>query len=377
MAQYRISIGRRDKAGPRWLRICVLAVLALSIVRILALHGVVVAQQPPSLAVWETANPLRPLPPGPLGSDINLLTLDPRPTPATVRLGRWLFYDARLSGDGTISCGTCHRVTQAFSNDTALATGIGGQRGVRKVPALINLAAALYPHRFRDGRASHLEAQVLEPLTNAKEMGNTHTAVVRTVGSIAGYQQAFREAFGTPGVTVERIARAIADYERTRMSGNSPWDRWRRNRDEGAVPDDVKRGHALFFGKAGCQQCHHGSNFTDDSFHTLGVGWDRQRASFEDEGRYTVTGRPEDRGGFKTPTLREVTRHAPYMHDGSITTLRDVLQLYNRGGEPNPYLDSRIRPLNLNERELDALLAFLAALEGEGYADSEPAEFPQ
>jgi cytochrome c peroxidase len=335
------------------------------------------AQLAPLLAPWEVENPIRPLPLGPLGSDLELAQLDPPPTPARVRLGRWLFYDVRLSADGSVACATCHQPVQAFSNLTSVATGIRGQRGRRKVPALINLATALYPHVFRDGRAPSLEAQALEPIANPAEMGNTHAAMLETLTRIPAYRAYFREAFGTPGVSTDRVARALADYERTRMSGNSPWDRWRRNRDEGAVSEEVKRGHALFFGRAGCQQCHLGRNFTDGSFHSLGVGWDPRSASFADDGRYAVTKVPQDRGAFKTPTLREVTTHPPYMHDGSVATLRDVMLLYSRGGEPNPYMDPKIRPLNLTERDIDALIAFLGALEGEGYADTPPVAFPQ
>lgn len=176
--------------------------------------------------------------------------------------------------------------------------------------------------------------------------------------------------------SAEHIAFAIADFVRTLRSGNSPWDRWRRQHDETAVTSEVKTGHELFFGKAGCNQCHLGGNFTDDSFHNLGVGWDRARGRFADEGRYEVTNQDSDRGAFKTPTLRDVSRHPPYMHDGSIRTLRDVVDWYNRGGEPNPYLDPRIRPLNLTKTDVDALVAFLHALDGTGYQQSQPRRFP-
>lgn len=127
-----------------------------------------------------------------------------------------------------------------------------------------------------------------------------------------------------------RVAKAIADYERTRMSGNSRWDRWRRNRDDAAVSTEVKKGHELFFGRAGCNQCHLGQNFTDSLFHNIGVGWNAKTKTFADEGRYVVTKKDDDRGAFKTPTLRDVSLHAPYMHDGSVKTLREVIELYNR-----------------------------------------------
>jgi cytochrome c peroxidase len=161
------------------------------------------------------------------------------------------------------------------------------------------------------------------------------------------------------------------------MSGNSPWDRWRRNRDQKAVDDQVKEGHELFFGKAQCNQCHLGNNFTDSRFHNIGVGWDPRTRTFKDEGRYVVTRDRADHGAFKTPTLRDVTRHAPYMHDGSVATLREAVELYNRGGERNPYLDPKITPLHLTAAEVDALVAFMRALDGEGYMDAPPARFPE
>lgn len=331
----------------------------------------------PSGFTWENANPRNAIPVAPLGSDIELRSLPSRPTAESVRLGRWLFFDVRLSGDGIVACATCHRPEYAFSEPTPVSTGIGSQRGRRKSPALINLAGALYQHFSRDGRATSLEAQVLLPIASDMEMGSTHESMVTTLRNIPGYLPYFREAFGSADITKERVAQAIADYVRTRMSGNSAWDRWRRNGDESAVTETVKQGHHLFFGKAGCNQCHFGSSFTDSSFHNLGIGWNEQTENFADEGRYVVTKQKTDRGTFKTPTLREVTKHAPYMHDGSIGTLLEVVLLYNQGGKTNPFLDPRIRPLNLTEVEINALVAFLQTLEGEGHQDVAPTAFPQ
>jgi cytochrome c peroxidase len=326
---------------------------------------------------WEAANPLVPLPSPPLGADIDFAALPQPPTPERVRLGRWLFYDTRLSADGTVSCATCHRPEHAFSEPLPVSTGIKGQKGARKAPTFINQAVTVYPHFFWDGRAGSLEEQALGPIANPLEMGNTHEAMLASLSAIEGYAPYFEQAFGTPAITADRVARAIADYERTRMSGNSPWDRWRRLRDESAVPDEVKQGHELFFGKAGCNQCHLGSNFTDSTFHNVGVGWNPETKRFADEGRYVVTKQPDDRGAFKTPTLREVSRRAPYMHDGSIATLREVVELYNRGGEKNPFLDPKIEPLHLTAAEVDALVAFMQALDGEGYQDTPPSSFPE
>ena len=331
----------------------------------------------PPTPAWEAENPVRPLPKAPLGIDIDLTKLPNPPTPERVRLGRWLFYDRRLSGDGTVSCSTCHLPEYAFSQPTPVSAGIAGQRGKRKAPTFINEAVTLFPHFFWDGRAGSLEDQALGPIENPIEMGSTHAAMIQTLSRIPGYRPYFKQAFGTEEITKERVAHAIADYERTRMSGNSPWDRWRVNRDEHAVSDEVKRGHDLFFNKARCNQCHLGDSFTDSSFHNLGVGWDKRKRAFVDEGRFVVTKNPADHGSFKTPTLREVTKHAPYMHDGSQQTLREVVEWYNRGGEKNPYLDPKITPLHLTPAEVDALVAFMDALEGEGYQDQAPRAFPK
>src|SRR5207247_1669303 len=204
-----------------------------------------------------------------------------------------------------------------------------------KAPSFINQAWTLFPHFFWDGRAASLEEQALGPVANPIEMGSTHEAMVGTLTRIGAYGKYFREAFGTEQITKERIANAIADYERTRMSGNSRWDRWRKNRDESAVSAPAKRGHELFFGKAGCNQCHLGQNFTDSTFHNLGIGWNPKSRRFADQGRSQVTNVQTDQGAFKTPTLRDVTLHPPYMHDGSLRTLRDVVRHYSTGGNRN------------------------------------------
>ena len=329
---------------------------------------------------WEAANPIKPLPAGPLGTEIDLASLQNPPTPERVRLGRWLFFDRRLSGDNTISCSSCHRPENAFSEPTPVSSGIRNQRGGRKAPSFVNQAVTLFPHFFWDGRAGSLEDQALGPIANPIEMGNTHQTMIATLTKIPGYAPYFKEAFGTSEITKERVAKAIADYERTRMSGNSPWDRWRYNHEENAVSAQVKQGHELFQGKADCAQCHLSNNFTDGQFHNLGVGWIPEKKAFKDEGRWAISkeqGRQGDRGAFKTPTVREVTKHAPYMHDGSVATLRQVVEFYNKGGEKNPWLDPKVKPLKLTDAEIDALVAFMQALDGEGYQDTPPAVFPQ
>jgi cytochrome c peroxidase len=332
----------------------------------------------PGRAAWEAENPLRPIPEPPLGITTRLTDLPDPPTPERVRLGRWLFYDTRLSADGTLACATCHRPENAFSEPTPTSTGIRGQVGKRKAPTILNGAFPLYPVYFWDGRAASLEEQAKGPVANPIEMGNSHETMVATLQGVAGYAPYFEEAFGTPEITLDRVAKAIADFERTRMSGSSLYDRWQAD-ETGSVtlPALVEQGRALFFGKAQCNLCHLGESFTDSQFHVLGVGWDEAARQHADVGRYEVTKVEKDRGAFKTPTLRDVTKHSPYMHDGSIPTLRAVIEHYNKGGNPNPQLSDRIKPLGLTDADIDAVVAFMGALDGEGWQDTPPATFPR
>ena len=350
------------------------AAFRLTVLFLIAFYG---CADQGSAPLWEAANPIQSLPESPLGIESNLTDLEEPPTPERVRLGRWLFYDTRLSADATISCATCHHPENAFSELTPVSTGINGQKGGRKAPSFINQAWTVYPHFFWDGRSSSLEDQALGPVQNPIEMGNTVEAMLTTLDQLASYAPYFEEAFGSDVITAERVAKAIADYERTRMSGNSPWDRWKVGRDEAAVSELVKKGDALFFGKASCNKCHLGQNLTDSRFHNLGIGWDSETQTFADEGRYMVSEEEADRGAFKTPTVRDVSKHAPYMHDGSLATLRDVVMHYNEEGVPNPYLDLKLDTLNLTEGEIDALVAFMEALDGEGYQDVSPDLFPE
>jgi cytochrome c peroxidase len=305
-----------------------------------------------------------------------------------VRLGRWLFFDRRLSRDGTIACASCHQPEFAFSQPTPVATGVGGRRGRRKVPPIINLAVTFPPTNFRtgpqsaffwDGRTTSLEEQALEPIANPDEMGSAHSEMVRTLSGIMSYRPYFREAFGDTAITKERVAQALAAYERTRMSGNSAFDRWRSG-DDNAVSDRAKQGFAVFQGSGQCFHCHGGPLFTRAQFHNIGIGWDPVTQTFADEGRHAVTkGTVFEAwpGTFKVPTLREVARRAPYMHDGSLRTLREVVEYYNRGANPNPYLSAFIRPIGLTNTEIDALVAFLESLNGEGWQDTGPSRFPE
>jgi cytochrome c peroxidase len=333
---------------------------------------------------WETENPLRPLAAPPLGMAFHLKQSRDTVTPARSRLGRWLFYDARLSVDGSISCATCHRPEYGFSQPTSVSTGVQGRRGTRKTPSLLNLSVSLaWPVHKRayfswDGRASSLEEQIERALANPLEMANPPGSMTGRLSAIRGYRPYFKEAFGAEEITDSRVSHAIADYVRTRVSGNSAYDRWNAG-DNNALSPSARRGEALFFEKAQCGSCHLGDGFTGGLFHALGVGWDPRTKTYKDDGRFLVTKNPSDRGAFKVPGLRDVSRRAPYMHDGSIPTLRDVVVFYNLGGGPNlPNLTVRMRkPLGLTEEEVTALVAFLKSLDGEGYLDTPPKNFPR
>lgn len=347
------------------------------LVVLLAVAAACSGRNTPEVPAWESTNPIMPLPEPPLGIHSTFDDLPEPPKPERVRLGRWLFFDKRLSADGTIACASCHRPEYGFSEPTPVSTGVHGQRGRRKAPSFVNQAWTIYPNFFWDGRAASLEEQALGPLANALEMGVAHEEMVQIVSNIPGYRKYFGQAFGDDIVTTEHVVKALADYERTRMSGNSPWDKWRQNRDDSAVPDQVKQGHALFFGKAACNQCHLNQNFTDNRFHNIGVGWNPVTKTFADAGRYEVTNDKADMGAFKTPTLRDVSKRAPYMHDGSTQTLREAVEHYNKGGTNNPWLSPKISPLGLTQDEMAALVSFLEALDGDVPTETAPVAFPQ
>lgn len=356
-------------------------VLALA----LAAAGSVARAEAPS--AWEAESPVAPLPSVPLGVNGDLSELPYKPTPEKVRLGRWLFYDRRLSKDSTVSCASCHVPEHAFGELTPHSTGVGGKTGTRKAPSFVNAAFSIFPVFFADGRAVSLQEQAKGPMANPLEMANDYPTVVMTVAGLAGYRKAFREAYGDDKIDIERIADAITCYEATRMSGDSAYDRFEAG-DENALTAQQKQGRELFLGKANCASCHiTGANFSDAQFHNVGVGFDRKkssskrgaaaRASFTDLGRYAVTKNDADVGAFKTPTLREVSLHPPYMHDGSLATLKDVVLHYDKGGVRNRWLDPTVIKLGLAPAEVDTLVAFLESLQGKGYQDVPPKSFPQ
>lgn len=331
---------------------------------------------------WELDNPVRPLPEAPLGVEADWAALPFRITPEKVRLGRWLFFDARLSADRTISCATCHRPEHGFSEPTPVSTGIRGQQGTRRSTPILNAAWPVSPFFFWDGRAGSLTEQAKGPITNPVEMGNTLDGATAAIAAVPGYRPYFREAFGDDAIDIERIVEAIAAYEATRLSGNSRWDRFRAG-DEAALTPLESRGEALFNGVAQCNTCHLGPNLTDGQFHNLGVGYRAPgigllpEAGFADRGRFSVTGEEKDMGAFKTPTLRDVAKRAPYMHDGSVPDLEEAVLHYWRGGIANPWLSDKVVRFPLSSSELEALVAFLRALDGEGYADVAPRAFPR
>jgi cytochrome c peroxidase len=339
--------------------------------------------QAPTAAQLDADNPVVANAAPPYGMEEFFAEASQQPVPARVRLGRWLFYDARLSSDQTVSCATCHRPDYAFSQPEPLPIGVGGQRGRRRTQSIINLAARTVlpdqvdpgPSFFWDGRATSLEAQVLMPIAEPTEMGMAHPAMINRLSNIPGYRRYFVEAFGSNTITPDQVASALADYVRTRASGNAPYDKWAYGRDGKAMSAQQQRGSEIFFFKGRCATCHAGFNFSDGRFYNIGIGWDAVTKAPADVGRAAISHQSRDRGAFKTPGLREAALHPPYMHDGSLATLRDVVEFYNKGGVPG--LNERIRPLGLSKEEMDALVAFLHALNGEGFKDQAPRRFPQ
>jgi cytochrome c peroxidase len=292
-------------------------------------------------------------------------------TEAKIELGKQLFFDARLSRDNTVSCASCHDPKKGWSNGTAFATGIDGQVGGRSAPTIINSGYSYF--QFWDGRAIQLEGQALGPIENPIEMDLKLPALVKKVSEIAGYRKQFKDVFGG-NVNANDIAKAIASFERTVLSGDAPYDRFKAG-DKDALTESAQRGMKLFFNKGKCSSCHAGSYFSDAAFHNIGVGMD---AKDPDLGRIAVTKLEGDKGSFKTPTLREIARTAPYMHDGSQKTLHDVVEFYNKGGIKNPQLDEEIFPLKLTDKEIDDLVTFLKeGLSSSSYPDVEPPALPK
>jgi cytochrome c peroxidase len=291
---------------------------------------------------------------------------------AKAELGRYLYFDRRLSADETVSCASCHNPQFGFTDGAPVSTGIRTQKGGRSAPTVINRVYSLA--QFWDGRAKSLEEQAKGPIANPIEMGMTHAAVVERLKGIAGYRPLFAKAFGSEDIDIDRVAMAIATFERTVLSGNAPYDRYKRG-EKSAMTAQQVRGMGIFVDKAKCDQCHEGANFTLNAYHNIGIGTDKPEP---DAGRFEITKDSRDWGAFKTPTLREIEHTAPYMHDGSLKTLDDVVEYYNKGGNPNKNLDPAMKQLHLSDQDRKDIVAFLKSLSGQGWQQIKaPVEFPK
>ena len=348
------------------------------------------------LAIPENHMPLKiKLPLGLAAGATNIkIPADNPITRAKVELGRQLYFDRRLSADGTVSCADCHRPDEGFARHTQFGVGINGQTGNRNSPVSYN--RILSGAQFWDGRADSLEAQAIGPIVNPIEMGNTHDDAVKTIENIAGYRVQFEKIFGD-GVSIDNIGKAIATFERTVVTGPAPFDYHEPLRafkiafkedledldalkeedpelveqyqelvaasEANPISESASRGRELFFSqRINCTACHVGANLTDEKYHNLGVG---MTGNDPDLGRSVVSQTDKDRGAFKTPTIRNVELTAPYMHDGSLKTLDAVVDWYDKGGHPNPQLSKDVKKLKLTDQEKQDLVAFMKACTGE------------
>jgi cytochrome c peroxidase len=337
------------------------------------------------------------LPPVPIPAD------NPQ-SPEKIDLGKRLFEEKRFSADGSVSCATCHDADKAFADGLPTAEGIKKLKGTRNAPTVAN--AAYYEMQFWDGRRPSLEEQAKDPFLNPIEHGLTsHEPILDIIRKDPSYPGAFQKAFAVEAkdITIDHVVKAIASFERTLVFGDSPFDRYLFGGDKTGLSESAIRGIEVYRTKGRCQDCHTigqvNATFTDNKFHNVGVGFKRiqpkvmqianafRRAKQEGKdidkavlgdqeaselGRFAVTLRPSDIGAFKTPSLRDIAATAPYMHDGSIQTLEEVIELYDKGGEANPFLDSGIRPLNLTAQEKADLLALLNSLTGPRFVNLTP-----
>lgn len=320
--------------------------------------------------------------------------LDKNPlTRAKIELGRQLYFDPRLSADNTISCASCHAAESGWTRDTQFGVGIGDQKGNRNSPVSYN--RILSDAQFWDGRAASLEEQAVGPIANPIEMGNTHEACVESLKKIEGYRLEFESVFGSEGVTIQNVGRALASFERTIVTSPTPYDYYevlanykknfseddlaelktddpeafakyeaaKKASDAHPMSESALRGRDLYFSeRVGCATCHVGPNLSDEKYHNIGVGMDKPEP---DLGRFVVTKDEKDKGAFKTPTIRNVAQTAPYMHDGSQKTLEEVVDWYDKGGHPNPHLSDKIKKIGLKDQEKKDLVEFMKACTGE------------
>jgi len=330
--------------------------------------------------------PLLPLGLSQGAAQIDRAGLEKNPlTRAKIELGRQLYFDPRLSADSTVSCASCHNPAEGYSAHTKTGVGVRGQLGGRNSPASFN--RILSGPQFWDGRAESLEAQAVGPIQNPIEMGFTHEGVVKRLGEMPVYKKQFDAIFGE--LTIDRVGQAIAAFERVLVTAPSAYDYGEQMRAfAGLDPDDIaedaelaakyaaakadadahpmseeaSRGRDIFFSEKGnCTACHVGANLADEKYHNIGIGMDKPEP---DLGRFVVTKDPKDTGGFKTPTVRNVALNPPYMHDGSVATLEEVVEWYDKGGHANPHLSEKIRPLKLSPQEKIDLVEFMKACTG-------------
>ena len=353
-----------------------------------------------------SAQPPTPAAPGPvpLFSAEVIKSFTPADNPITdakAKLGDMIFDEKRVSADNSVACNTCHSPRNGFTTHTETSRGVRDQIGKRNAPSILN--AMFYKSMFWDGRAATLEEQSTLPILNPIEMGQRDPQdVVAKLAAIPEFVEAFQQVFGHP-VNWEDLGRAVAAFERTRLSTEAPFDRFLHG-DKKAVNASQQRGWALFTGKARCGSCHTYDPafplFGDNRFHNAGVAARRQdfnrlakraadstaagnkaeidklalETDYSELGRFLVTQKKEDIGAFKTPFLRDVLLTGPYMHDGSLETLWDVVEFFNKGGERNPFLDAEMKPLGLTESEVDDLVNFLGALTSDRFAELRTAE---
>ena len=314
------------------------------------------------------------LPPVPVPPD-NPITTE------TVELGRKLFFEKRFSLDGTVSCSSCHDPNKGGADPRQFSEGMNKQVGNRNAPTVFN--AAYNPTQFLDGRAATLEEQAEGPVQNPVEMSHTLIGVERRLAADPEYIKLFEKAFGPGRITYKMAAKAIAAYERMLVSGNSPFDRYYYGGDKKAMNASAIRGLKLFttipLDTPACGNCHRigpeSATFAEPRFHNTGVAWDPEKGELKDPGRSAISGNRQDKGAFRTPTLRNIALTAPYMHDGSMKTLEDVVDFYLKGGVHNPFISGALpghaeeEPVNIPEAEKPQvkkdLVEFMKALTGD------------
>ncbi|MFB6469279.1 cytochrome-c peroxidase [Cytobacillus sp. Hz8] len=274
-------------------------------------------------------------------------------TDEKIELGNKLFFDPRLSGNNKLSCASCHATGAAFGDGLKTFIGFNGFKGPRNSPTIIN--AGYYEDYFWDGRADSLEAQALGPIQAEHEMNSNLDQLIKELNGVPAYVSDFKNVFDDK-ITADTIAKAIASFERTIVIKDTAFDQYLKG-DDNAISDEAKEGMKVFAGKANCISCHAGATLSDNSYHNLGMTGD--------DGRFAVTNDKADKGKIRTPALRGVAHTAPYMHDGSLATLEDVVNYYNQGGGNDTNKDSLIQPLNLTDEEVSALVAFLESMSGE------------